>query len=446
MQAVQAYPVLVCLPTSLHLMMFFDEATLLHTIREFDVIIAGGRVAGSAAAIMLARSGLRVLVLDKARFPSDTISTHIVLSGGAQVLSRIGAMDGLERVGGFRFRSQRMLGPGFDFRADLQAAGNDARGLCLGREKMDAAMLELAGSFNQVTIWQGFRVTDLVIAHNSVLGVTGEDGSDTWEFHAPLVIGADGMRSTVAQIAEQKLGAFRRSDVPCARAYYYAYYEGVARDRLGDELVTEFEASPGAGSLLCRCEDDRVVAAAAFDAKQMRTFRTDLGANLQRHLDGSIAVGGMLAGATRASPLRSSGLLVNRHRDPVANGALLLGDSGLHVDPLFGQGHSMALISAEIACGLVPAWFSARTGKAVSADAMAPFTARRDAVLMRHFRASERASRDLTLSATTLAAYRTASREQWAADEMINFAQMSSEARFPSFRFARLMAQEARAA
>src|SRR5215469_10062287 len=253
-------------------MMFFDEATLLHTIREFDVIIAGARVAGSAAAIMLARSGLRLLVLDKARFPSDTISTHIVLSGGAQVLSRIGAMERLELAGGFRFRSQRMLGPGFDFRADLRAAGNDACGLCLGREKMDAAMLELAGSFNRVTIRQGFRVTDLVIAHNSVLGVTGEDGSDEWEFHAPLVIGADGMRSTVAQIAEQKLGAFRRSDVPCARAYYYAYYEGVARDRLGDELVAEFEASRGAGSLLCRCEDDRVVAAAAFDAKQMHAF------------------------------------------------------------------------------------------------------------------------------------------------------------------------------
>ena len=80
------------------------------------------------------------------------------------------------------------------------------------------------------------------------------------------------------------------------------------------------------------------------------------------------------------------------------------------------------------------------------AEALAPFTARRDEVLMRHFRASERASRDLTLSATTLAAYRAASRAQWAADEMIQFAQMSSETRFPSFRFARLMAQEARAA
>jgi 2-polyprenyl-6-methoxyphenol hydroxylase-like FAD-dependent oxidoreductase len=418
----------------------------LQKIPELDVIIVGARVAGSAAAIMLARSGLRVLLLDKATFPSDTISTHIVLSGGAQVLSRIGAMERLERAGGFRFSSMRTLGPGFDFRADLQAAGHDRRGLCLGREKMDAVMLELAGSFDGVTIQQGFRLTDLVLEHDAVLGVRGENGTGASEFHAPLVIGADGMRSSVAKIAEQKLGAFRRSEMPCARAYYYTYFEGVARDRLGDQLITEFEASPGAGNLLCRCEDDRVVAAAAFDANQMRSFRTDLSANLQRHLNDSLAVGAMLAGATTVGRVRSSGLLLNTYRDPVASGALLLGDSGLHVDPLFGQGHSMALISAEIACGLLPAGFSARTGKSISAEALAPFTVRRDEVLMRHFRASERASRDLTLSATTLAAYRAASREQWAADEMIQFAQMSSEARFPSFRFARLMAQEARAA
>ena len=418
----------------------------MQTIEELDVIIVGARVAGSAAAIMLARSGLRVLLLDKATFPSDTISTHIVLSGGAQVLSRIGAMERLERAGGFRFSSMRTLGPGFDFRAPLKAAGHDLRGLCLGREKMDTAMLELAGSFDRVTIQQGFRLTDLVIEHDAVLGVRGEGRTGSAEFHAPLVIGADGMRSSVAKIAEQKLGAFRRSEVPCARAYYYAYFEGVARDRLGDQLFTEFEASPGAGNLLCRCEDDLVVAAAAFDARQMRAFRTDLGANLQRHLDESIAVGAMLAGATRVGKVRSSGLLLNTYRDPVANGALLLGDAGLHVDPLFGQGHSMALISAETACGLLPACFSARTGTSISAEALAPFRTRRDEVLMRHFRASERASRDLTLSATTLAAYRAASREQWAADEMIQFAQMGSEARFPSFRFARLMAQEARAA
>ena len=410
---------------------------------DFDVIIVGARVAGSAAAIMLAHAGLRVMLADKAAFPSDTISTHIVLSGGTQVLKRIGALEHLVRAGGFRFGCMRTVGPGFDFRGQLFAAGEDLRGLCLGREKMDSVMIDLARSFESVSIRENFRVTALAIEDGAVAGVRDENGI---EFHAPLVIGADGMRSTVARIAEERIGAFRRSDVPCARAYYYAYFEGVSPDRLGDDLITEFEASPGSGNLVCRCEDGRVVAAAAFDANEMRSFRTDLAANLGHHLAASLAVGEMLDDATMISKVRSSGLLNNTYRVPVTDGAMLLGDAGLHVDPLFGQGHSMALISAEIACQLAPQWFSQRTGNAISAGAMASFTTRRDEVLMPHFRSSERASRDLALSETALAAYRAASREQWAADEMTRFAQMIHGVKFPSFRFARLMAREARAA
>jgi flavin-dependent dehydrogenase len=417
-----------------------------NSVQDPDIIVVGARVAGSAAAIVLARSGLRVLILDKATFPSDTISTHIVLSGGARVLSRIGAMEALERAGGFRFGSMRTVGPGFDFRSGLVVNGEDLRGICLGREKMDAVMIDLARSFNAVTVREGFHVTDLIVEEQAIRGIRGEDESGELEFRAPLVIGADGMRSTLAKIAELRIGAFKRSDIPCARAYYYSYYEGVAADRLGDELITEFEASPGAGNLVCRCEDGRVVAVAAFDANKMRSFRTDLTGNLHRHLSGSLVVGYLLSGATIASKVRSSGRLLNTYRNPIADGALLLGDAGLHVDPLFGQGHSMALISAEIVGRLAPAWFSASRGKSISAATMAPFAARRDEALMPHYRASERASRDLSLSATTLAAYKAASREQWAADEMVRFAQMASDARFPSFRFARLMAREARAA
>jgi flavin-dependent dehydrogenase len=167
--------------------------------------------------------------------------------------------------------------------------------------------------------------------------------------------------------------------------------------------------------------------------------------NLQHHLENSCAVGEMLAGALMIGKVRSSGLLLNTYRDPVANGALLIGDAGLHVDPLFGQGHSMALISAEIVGQLAPAWFSSNRGKTLGAETMASFTKRRDELLMPHYRATERASSDLTLSPATIAAYRAASREQWAADEMVRFAQMASDVRFPSFRFARLMAQESRA-
>jgi flavin-dependent dehydrogenase len=291
------------------------------------------------------------------------------------------------------------------------------------------------------------RLTDLIIEDGAVLGIRGEDTSGVHEFRAPLTIGADGMRSSVAQIASDRIDAFKRVDVPCARAYYYAYFEGVARKHLGDEVVTEFESAPGAGNLVCRCENGLTVAATAFDAAEMQTFRTDLVSNLRRYLSRSYEVGKMLEGATIAGKVFSSGLLNNTYRDPVTDGALLLGDAGLHVDPLFGQGHSMALMSAWIVGELAPEWFANARGNSISAAPMAAFTQRRDAALMPYYKASVRASQELGLDQGSHLAHRAASREQWAADEMIRFAQMlTPRAAFPSFRFARLMATASRAA
>jgi 2-polyprenyl-6-methoxyphenol hydroxylase-like FAD-dependent oxidoreductase len=66
--------------------------------KNFDVIIVGARVAGSATAILLARDGHRVLLVDKDAFPSDRLSTHIVLGGGTKVLERMGVLEMLERA------------------------------------------------------------------------------------------------------------------------------------------------------------------------------------------------------------------------------------------------------------------------------------------------------------------------------------------------------------
>ncbi len=415
--------------------------------KDFDAIIVGARVAGSAAAIFLARDGRRVLLIDKDAFPSDRLSTHIVLGGGTKVLERMSVLEMLERLGGVRFARMRSIGPDFDYCGELAHDGADDRGLCLGRVLMDAAMIDAARSFKGVTFRDRLRVIDLRIEDGAVMGIRGEDESDVHEFCAPLTIGADGMHSAVARIASERIGAFKRIDVPCARAYYYAYFEGVPRKQLGDELVTEFESAPGAGNLVCRCENGLTVAATAFDAAEMQTFRTGLASNLRRYLDRSFAVGKLLEGATMVGRVFSSGLLNNTCRDPVADGAILLGDAGLHVDPLFGQGHSLALMSASIVGELAAGWFSAGRGNSIPAATLADFTRRRDAELMPYYKASVRVSRELALDQGSRLAHRAANRERWAADEMIRFAQMlTPRAAFPSFRFARLMATASRAA
>ncbi len=133
---------------------------------------------------------------------------------------------------------------------------------------------------------------------------------------------------------------------------------------------------------------------------------------------------------------------MNTRRDPVCDGAILLGDAGLHVDPLFGQGHSFALLSAEIFGGLAPTWFEASRGATISRAAMSEFTRRRDTALMPYYNASLRVSQHLGLDRASLLANQAANREPWAAAEMVRFAQIANgAAAFPSFRFARLMAR-----
>src|SRR6202045_3376509 len=142
---------------------------------EFDAIIVGARVAGSAAPIMLGGKRLKVLVVDKNSFPSDTISTHIVLAGGTQVLSRLGVLEMLEQLGGVRYSSTRTIGPGFDYSTHLDSDSLDLRGICLTRAKMDSAMAEAARSIECVAMRENFRVTDLIVEKGVIAGIRSEE-------------------------------------------------------------------------------------------------------------------------------------------------------------------------------------------------------------------------------------------------------------------------------
>ena len=233
---------------------------------------------------------------------------------------------------------------------------------------MDAAMVEAARSIECVAMREQFRVTDLIVEDGAIAGIRGEDSSGAHDVSRAAGRRRRWTSQHFAKIASEKIGAFERKDVKCARAYYYAYFEDVPRAKLDDALITEFEPSPGHRNLACRCNDGLVVAAIAFDANEMRDFRSDLASNFMRYIGESSVMGEILEGARIVGKIRSSGLLLNTWRDPVCDGAILLGDAGLHVDPLFGQGHSFALMSAEIFGELAPSWFEASRGTAIARD------------------------------------------------------------------------------
>jgi flavin-dependent dehydrogenase len=410
---------------------------------EYDAVIVGARVAGSAAAILLARQGRKVALLDRAQFPSDTLSTHIVMAGGARVLQRMGALAELKRLGAFEYSGVRIRTPRYDLcGTSRDSSGTAVPGICLTRMAMDAAMVDMARSFDNVTVLEGYRVTGVLTDGAAVVGVRGPTDEGARELRAPLTIGADGMRSTVAQAASEKIpGAFARNDVPCARAYYYAYYDGADLAVLGDSLLAENDAAQaGDFHIACRCERGRVVVGMGFDPAGLDRFRSELPASFERRVRDSEVCARMLAPARIASKVLSVPKLLNTLRNPVCNGALLLGDSGLHVDPILGQGHAFALISADIMARYSPQWFGSPDGGAVSADTMRSFAAARDAELGIHYQRAVEVSR--TLQSDPVPIENLIANEQWAIDEMASFGSMLlGPGEFPSPRLQELLAQ-----
>ncbi len=164
----------------------------------FDAVVVGARCAGSSLAVRLARGGWRVAVVDKARFPSDTLSTHVIFPDGVAQLDDLGVLKRLERRHDLvpaRY-SWRVLG--HEVAGCFTPVGGHDRALSVRRISLDAALVELAEE-GGATMLLDRKVTGLVGSathRDPVRGVLLDDGR---ELRARWVLGADGQHSGVAR-------------------------------------------------------------------------------------------------------------------------------------------------------------------------------------------------------------------------------------------------------
>ena len=182
---------------------------------SFDVIVVGSRCAGAPLATMLARAGLRVCVVDKDRFPSDTLSTHAIQPTGVQVLERIGVLDGLLKLAPPMVRA-RMVFDDSVAAVDDVVAITGAPVLSVRRITLDEILVNAAAEAG-AEVRTDTAVTGLVVDRGRVAGVTTATG----ELRAPLVVGADGTRSAVAKM----VGAKEYHSTANGRVFMWAYYE-----------------------------------------------------------------------------------------------------------------------------------------------------------------------------------------------------------------------------
>jgi len=310
---------------------------------SYDVVIVGARCAGSPLAAKLATRGLRVALVDQARFPSDTPSTHVFQNDAARVLADIGVLD-------------RVLASGAPWieRADLRV--DDLRlvhrwprrpddpgpMLSVRRPVLDAILLDAAGEAG-AEVRTGIRVTGLVEREGRVTGVRVQAGGGAGgeeELHAGLVVGADGRGSTVARLA----GARTYNRVENERMTSWAYYEGVSPPG-----PTTFFAHRWDEEYLvaCPCDAGLYLVIATPPVARARRFVEDPGGAFDAHVADCEPVAAIVAGARRTDRPAVMARWTTYFRDAAGPGWVLVGDAGHFKDPAPGQGITDALRQVE---------------------------------------------------------------------------------------------------
>jgi 2-polyprenyl-6-methoxyphenol hydroxylase-like FAD-dependent oxidoreductase len=304
--------------------------------RSVDVVVVGARAAGAATALLLARFGLDVLLLDRSRYGSDTLSTHALMRGGVMQLARWGLLDqviaaGTPAVRRATFRYADEVVP-----IDIKPAhGIDAL-YAPRRTLLDPILVDAAVAAG-VDVRFGVTVTDVMRdAGGAVRGVTGHTGDGLpFRVRARLVIGADGIRSRIAA----RVGATAERVGTAGSAVTYGYWNRLETD--GYEWIFR----PGAAAGVIPTNDGQ--ACVFVSASPRRIGRGGLDVLQAVAAESSADLAARLASAAPTSTRTFAGMPGHVRRS-WGRGWALVGDAGYYKDPISAHGLTDALRDAEL--------------------------------------------------------------------------------------------------
>ena len=317
----------------------------------YDVIVIGARCAGSPTAMLLARKGYKVLLVDKAEFPSDTISTHIIWPPGASRLKRWGLLEKVASTGAPLInRLSFDVGP-FALRGSLPPFEGVSDCYAPRRTFLDKILVDAAVEAG-VELWENSSVTGLRFNDDGrVTGIscrprTGKEK----RVSARMIIGADGRNSVVAR----EVGALKYNEAPVLACWYYAYWSGLATD----EIVFCLRPNRAIGAI--STNDGMVCVVVSSPVREFDKWRGDLEGNYSRSLELTPDLSQRLKGSKRESRIVGTADIPNFFRKPYGPGWALVGDAGYHKDPIGAQGISDAFRDAELLANAVDAGLSGR--------------------------------------------------------------------------------------
>jgi len=309
--------------------------------KKYDAVIVGARAAGAATAMLMARRGMRVLAVDRARYGSDTLSTHALMRTGVMQLNRWGLLHRVRTSGApvvnrvaFHYPEQTTLG---DSRPTDGIAGLFApRRTVLDRLLVDAARESGADIRFGVIVDEVLR--------NDTGRVTGvrvrEESGSELDLTADLVVGADGIRSIVAQSVNAEV--LRRAHN--TGAVVYGYYSGVPA------VGFEWAYAPGLSAGMIPTNDGQIC---VFIGGSESTFRQRVFPSLEKSF-----MKVLWEVAPDIADRVNGGRLMARHRGfsgvrgyvraSHGDGWALVGDAGYFRDPITTHGISDAFRDAEL--------------------------------------------------------------------------------------------------
>jgi flavin-dependent dehydrogenase len=332
------------------------------SLHDAQVIVVGGGPAGSTAAFFLARAGCDVLLVDRVAFPRDKPCSEYLSPQASRLLQELGVLDSLEAGPSAQLTGMRVHAPdGSVFEGSFSASTGfrpfREYGLAIRRPLLDTTLL-LRAEQEGVTIRTGVDVRDLARdEHGRVEGVLARENGRELTLRAPLIIGADGLRSVVARRA--RLGAHGRWPRRLALVRHY-------RDVVHDTSVGDMHVFEGGYAGFAPVGDDLTNVAVVIPTSHSREIGNDRDAIMEHFLFSQPRVAERLAHAEPATPTRAIGPFNWRARKAWTPGAVLVGDAADFFDPFTGEGMYAAMRGAELLSSY--AWEAARARDVRSAD------------------------------------------------------------------------------
>ena len=333
--------------------------------QPFDVVVVGARLAGAATAMLLARYGVRVALVDRSRLAADTLSTHALMRAGVLQLHRWGLLDRVRAAGTppvhrTTFRYHDAVVP------ITIKPSNGVDALYAPRRTVIDPILVNAASEAGADVRFGITVTGLTRGcdgrPNGVTG-TGGDGRPV-TIRARFVVGADGIRSTIAGLVEAPYEQRGRH----ASAVTYGYWTGAEVD--GYEWIFHPDAAAGA----IPTNGGQVCVFASATPERIGRGGTAVIESIVRSSAPDLAE--RLRAAQAPAHARTFHGQPGFLRKPWGNGWALVGDAGYFKDPISAHGMTDALRDAELLARALAAVFDG----ADETDALAGYQATRDAL------------------------------------------------------------------